>query len=146
MTMRKSSKPHPSLNLRCKLYLKLHGVGILMMCSFLLGRGLAAKAIRARSCQSSQVALLASLEDLNCTGSKLGRWGRMAVVAELKSKKPQHYQIQTAKVAESVQKGIDLGREIKVPKHFLLTIIHVRPTSGKDSSSPSLKFSPCFEM
>lgn len=70
----------------------------------------------------------------------------MAVVVELLSNKPQNYQIQTAKAAESVQNGIDLEREIKVQKHFLLTIIHVRPTSGKDFSSPSLEFSPCFEM
>lgn len=38
----------------------------------------------------------------------------MVVVAELLSKKPQSYQIRTAKVAESVQNCIDLGREINV--------------------------------
>lgn len=56
------------------------------------------------------MALLASSEKPNCTEGKAGGdRGEWMVVGEHLDRKPQNCQIQTAKVNESVQNGIDLG-------------------------------------
>lgn len=55
------------------------------------------------------MALLASSEKSNCTEGKAGETDEWLVVGEQLGRKPQNCQIQTTKVNESVQNGIDLG-------------------------------------
>lgn len=146
--MRKKSRPHPSLNLCCKLYLKHHGGGILMMGSFLLGKGLTAKVTCARSWQSSQVALLASLGEPNCTRGKVGEMrkdGYCGRATKQETSKLSNPDSQSGRIC-SKWHWFRKGDKSKITFHSNYHTCKAYYFWKRFVCSPSLEFSPCFEM